>query len=110
MTRPFETVARLNAALAQLARALQTGDAQPVLEAEEPVACATAALQAVRSIGDEDRLRLQLALSSASSMLSRCRALGQAADTLRLVTEPSAYSRAGLRVVHRRPAADRGRI
>lgn len=80
-TTPLEALARLQAALDTLARALATGDSRQVLAAEEPVASAVSALAPYRTshvpAADGDRLRR--AIVDVQATLARCEALGRTA-------------------------------
>jgi len=94
---------RLRLALDDLARALASGDADAVLQAEPPLAEALRALASVEVAGLDSaaRWRVRQQLDAALGALARCEALGDVVhDYAAAVSEPSTgYGRGG-----RRPA------
>jgi hypothetical protein len=74
--KPLEAIERVHAALTGLARALETGQPDQVLEAEQPLAEAAGALATFDRAALTDPVHLRARLLETRLALARCRALG----------------------------------
>jgi hypothetical protein len=92
----LDAINKVHAALTGLANALETGDADRVLAAEQPLAEATTALETVDRARLTDEVHLRARLLEARLALERCRALGDAsAEMLNVLHPNSGYERTG---------------
>jgi len=91
-----EAVENVHTALTGLAKALETGDPEQVLAAEQPLAEAATALTGFDRATLTDAVNLRARLLAARLALERCRALGEAsAELLDALYPNSGYERSG---------------
>jgi len=104
MTPALDAVDRVHDALTGLAEALETGQPDRVLAAEQPLAQAAAALATVDRRAPADPARLRARLLEARLALDRCRALGRSSADLigTILPAHTAYGPSGQREL--RPA------
>jgi hypothetical protein len=101
---PLDAIARLHTALTGLAKALESGHPDTVLEAERPLAEATVAIAAIDHSSLTGAVQLRARLLETRLALDRCRALGDSSAHMLEAIHPdrAAYERGGqkrLRVV-----------
>ncbi len=98
MTAIPEALERLQAVLAQLARALETWRTDDVLAAELPLAGAVRALVTLPAPAGGDASSIRAAAAEILGLLSRCRALGATAGQLEVAFAPAGYTPTGTRL------------
>ena len=103
---PLDAIERVHKALTGLARALESGQPDEVLAAEQPLAEATGALATIDRGSLTDPIRLRARLLETRLALQRCRALGDASSELleRVYPTRSNYDRDGLRRLRATPS------
>lgn len=89
---------RLLVALGGLARGLESGSPDAVLEAEAPLASAVSALTSADLDAVAARPDARAAIANVRLAMERCRTLGEAAADVSRVLAPSGYSAAGRRL------------
>jgi len=91
-----DAIEKVHAALTGLAKALETGDADTVLAAEQPLVEAATALTGIDRAVLTDAVHLRARLLETRLALERCRTLGDAsADMLDALYPNSGYERSG---------------
>src|SRR5262245_21656376 len=96
-----DAIEKVHTALRGLERALESGQPDAVLAAEQPLAEATSALGAIERAAVTDPIGLRARLLEARLALQRCRALGEASGDLLETVYPtrSNYDREGQRLL-----------
>lgn len=97
MTTSPDALTGLVAALDDFSRALETGDANAVLAAEETLAAAVSALKTAHlpTLAQQGAVRARI--DDIRLAITRCRALGYAASDLAAIMAPPGYGPRGLR-------------
>ena len=104
MTTAPDTLRRLVDVLDDFSRALETGDADVVLAAEEQVADTVSALRGVNLAHLAQQPSVRTSVRDVRLAIERCRRLGRAASDLTALLTPTSYGPRGLRL----PAATHG--
>jgi hypothetical protein len=96
---PLDAIERVHTALTGLARALESGQPDHVLAAEQPLAEAAGALATIDRAALKDPVHLRARLLETRLALQRCRSLGEASAELLERVHPtrSNYERDGQR-------------
>jgi len=103
-TTILDALGRLNASLDNLARALQSGGTDQVLDAEAPLAEAVHQLAVLSASADRHPAELRDSVIAAQVSLLRCQSLGSCAVDLANAISRSGYGWTGMRLRSEVPA------